>query len=517
MDKMLSRVSARELDERLRSLKEEDPLAYGVAQVYVLTRRHRFSLAIKKGVPLLPKVGNDFLLGWYLLYSIAISYREMGEIGVAESYLKKAMRAALASGDKEAIHRTKMEESITLFQKGHYAEACRGFVAYKGDPRSWQPHWASYGIGVCSLAAGEFERALRHFEECQKSSGGELFNLGAREMVGLSWRLMGRFREAYELFLEVAQGFLRFGSAYASFPVAKALELSRLKGFEPPPKGLVSKAKRLSEAGSWADQAAAQEVEALLIPSDAEAAQALYESAKNYLRSFQNIEGSLAALTAAYLAWRSESAVFVKAVKLLAPLLPLHPGLKRDALLGPFLKSLEPLATRELGNEGETGGIRAYLIGETKVLVDGREVELRGWRRRKAVKAFLYLLLSPKHRLPAEHLFYLLWPRKPLNRKTKYYLYNVISTIRRQLGDPSLLIQKGDYYQLERVWTDLGELEEILRLAEAVSNPAERESLLERAREIASRGELLPEFMHDKHIEEYRHCYKQIRRKLGLE
>ncbi len=508
-------ASAGELDAYLKNLKQEDPTAHAVAQVYLLSRRHRFSLVIKRGVPLLPKVGDNPLLRWYLLYSIALSYREMGEMGVAESYLQKAMQAALASGDREAIHRTKMEENIILFQKAHYREACRNFRIYKSSPRSWEPHWADYGLGLCSLARGEFEKAIRHFEEAQRSGGGLLFKLGCRELVGFTWRLLGRFKEAHELLLSVAEGFIQFESAYAAFPVAKALHLSKLKGLKTPSASLVRKALRLSKNGSWGDQAAAQEVEALLASNIQDTADMLYDAAQNYLRSFQYIEGFLAALTAAYFAWMCESQTFVKAAKLLAPLVHVHPGFKRDALLGSFLESIEPLVMRELGERDEKG-IKAYLIGTTRVFVGGKEIKLRGWRRKKAVKAFLYLLLAPGHRLPSEHLFYLLWPRRSLNRKTKYYLYNAISTIRRQLGDPSLLTQSGDYYQLERVWTDLGELEEILRLADAVANPTEKEALVEQAREIASKGELLPEFSRDSHIEEYRRYYKGLKKKLGL-
>ena len=50
-------------------------------------------------------------------------------------------------------------------------------------------------------------------------------------------------------------------------------------------------------------------------------------------------------------------------------------------------------------------------------MVDGNEITLSGWRRNKAIKVLLYLLLSPHHRIPTDHLFYLLWPRRSYNKK----------------------------------------------------------------------------------------------------
>jgi DNA-binding SARP family transcriptional activator len=90
-----------------------------------------------------------------------------------------------------------------------------------------------------------------------------------------------------------------------------------------------------------------------------------------------------------------------------------------------------------------------------------------------------------------------------------------MDTIRKNLGRRDILSKKGDFYQLEDTWTDLGELEDLLRRTNATADPTEREELLSRARELA-RGELLPEFPYDKHIEEYRNYYERLRKNLGL-
>lgn len=52
-------------------------------------------------------------------------------------------------------------------------------------------------------------------------------------------------------------------------------------------------------------------------------------------------------------------------------------------------------------------------------------------------------------------------------------------------------------------------LENLVRLAEATTDPAQREECLARARELAQ-GKLLPEFPYDKHIEKYGEYYRRL-------
>ena len=123
-------------------------------------------------------------------------------------------------------------------------------------------------------------------------------------------------------------------------------------------------------------------------------------------------------------------------------------------------------------------------------------------------------MLSPEHRLPLDHLFYILWPRRKYNERTRWGLYSAVNTIRQKLGRRELLVKSHDFYQLENVWTDLGELENLIRLADAAQDPEEKQQYLSKAREIAS-GELLAEFPYDRHIDEYRMYYARLVRKLS--
>ncbi|MEO0248636.1 MAG: hypothetical protein ABIN58_03630, partial [candidate division WOR-3 bacterium] len=249
------------------------------------------------------------------------------------------------------------------------------------------------------------------------------------------------------------------------------------------------------------------------IEDDKECAGALFAAAQSYRRANQPMEACLAGLHSAYLAWETSSPVFPDVLKFLAPLLPLHPGFKKDPILGDFATRIEPLLATETVSD-ESRGIRAYLIGELRVFVNGERLSLKGWRNNKAILALVYLLLSSQHRIPRDHLFYLLWPRRSYHSESNRVLfYKAIYLIRRNLKNPHLLTKHGDFYQLEDTWTDLGEIENLLRLADATRDPAERNEYLARARNLA-RGELLPEFPYDRYIDEYRQYYERLRKRV---
>ncbi|MEO0147062.1 MAG: hypothetical protein ABIM19_09540, partial [candidate division WOR-3 bacterium] len=226
------------------------------------------------------------------------------------------------------------------------------------------------------------------------------------------------------------------------------------------------------------------------------------------------IEACLTGLSAAYLAWRTSSPVFPDALKFLAPIAPLHPGFKLDPILGRFFQRIEPLLLEE---KSEDQGLRAYLIGGLRVYVNGEEIHPLRWSSKKATKALIYLLLSPNHRIPKDHLFYLLWPRRAYKKSdNRALLYKAIYTIRQAFKDHRFLTKRHDFYQLEDVWTDLGEIENLIRLADATHDPDQKEKYLARARELAS-GELLPEFPYDRYVDEYRQYYTRLRKRLFVE
>jgi len=503
-----------EFADYLRGLRKKDPLAADLLRVMEADFRSMATEALIRGRRLLSKVSGKPRLAGFLFYHLGRAYRHAGEIAASDNYFQRALELSEQSGDREAISHARL---MLLFNKLYKAEYESLYSELRAFTRSVVPkyeHYSHYFLAILEIIRGNPHGAAETMDSLLASGkGNELFRLVVMEIRGLAARMLGRLEEATRFYSESARGLLDLGSAYAAFPCAKAMEISRLGGLESPPLKMVRKCIGLARKGSVGEEAAAREIEALLTEDDGEAAAGLLGAAQGYHRGHQPIEAFMAGLLSACLAWRVEGPVFQGAVKFIAPMAPLHPGLAQDPLLGKFLATVKPLLGYAPHGE-DNGGIRAHLIGEFRVFVDGRDILARKWGKRKAIRALLYLLLSPKHRIARDHLFYLLWPRKRYDERTRAWLYVAVNHIRKNLGSPDLLTSKHDFYQLEGdILTDLGELENLVCRAEASQDPAEKEELLRRARELAG-GELLPEIIDDHYVDEYRLYYDKLRRRV---
>ncbi len=503
-----------EFSEYMRGLRTEDPLAFSVLDVNLAIYRNMFSEAIRKARRLLARVSGRPEVAMFVFSSLGRAYRLIGEMDAAERYLTQAVEITELTGDHEYAYNERLEILVNRCLKGEYESAYREMGALLRErPDSPSSDYARYILASLEIVLGKTDKTMEGLDSLiSRPDFIHRLRLGAAEMKGLLTRLMGNVGRARELFLEVAQSFLDMKSAYACFPLAKALEISRLTDKTLPCSRLIQECLALSREGSPGETAAADEVEALLLANDGEASERLFGAAQGYYRVYQNMEALLAGLTAAYIAWRSDSPLFTRVVKFLAPLVPLHPGFKRDPLLGGFIGQIEPLIAAQM-LAPESQGIKAYLIGGLRLFVDRKEIPTARWGRRGALECLVYLLLSPKHRMPDDHLFYMLWPRDKYNRRSRRWLYNLVSLIRQNLGRPELLTKIRDFYQLENAWTDLSELENLLRRADASPDPLERERLLSAARELA-RDELLPEMIDDPYIDEHRQYYERLRKRV---
>ena len=496
----------------LEDLKR-DPLAFSLAHIAISVAKNEGVLVIKKAHRLLPKIEKDPESTLYLFRLMGAAYKQMGELDIASAYFIKAIEFAEQIGDQDGMIRAGIWLCYIRFQKAEY-ELFRSDIARYSSKVLTGMHLIDlpYGLALYEMIGGSIEKAIQTSDSLLDNDGLGISRYAIKELKAFCLRLKGKLPEAVRLLTESAEGYLEFGSAYAAFPVAKALEIFRLAGFEPPSKTLIRKAITLARKGSWGEQAAAQEAEALLIGDDADAAEGLLDAASNYIKAYQNIEALFSGLTAAYLAWRADSPVFARSLKLIGHLIPLHPNFKKDPILGEFISIVEPLVAG-VSNTNENKGIRAFLIGKLRVSVNGKEINPLEWRSQKAAMLLIYLLLSSKHRIAADHLFYLLWPKKRYNKKNRELLYQAVSFARKSLGDKDLITHKHDFYQLEDVWTDLGELENLIYRADATHDQKERDELLDKARELA-RNELLPEILDDHYIDEHRQYYERLRKRV---
>ncbi|MEO0180282.1 MAG: hypothetical protein ABIM74_00880 [candidate division WOR-3 bacterium] len=498
----------------LERLKRDDPLAFALANVGICINKNMFTQTIKKGQQLLSRLSDDPASTLYLLRLMGNAYVDLGELELSERYYLRALDIAQELGDEDSQDAISLAFCHILFMKGKYrdcfSEVSR--IKSKGKLRDIRLVTAQYYLIIYELFFGNPHKAIRMTDALMRSEKKGIFYCVLEEIKAICLRIAGELRESIVYFMKSAEGHLSFGSVYAIVPLAKALEISRLTGLEPPPKALIRKAIKLARKGAWAEQAAAQEAEALLKESDLETAEGLLEATNNYIKAYQNTEAFFSGLTAAYLAWETDSPVFTKSLKLIGHLIPLYPNSKKDPILGEFILRVEPMVTG-ISESYKDKGIRAYLIGKLRIYVEGKEIKPLEWRSRKSALFLIYLLLSSKHRIAADHLFYLLWPRKRYDRKNRELLYQAVSFARRVLDRNVLIVHKHDFYQLEGdVWTDLSELENLVVRSESSHEQDEKESLLAKARELAV-DDLLPEFPYDRYIDEYRQYYRRLRKR----
>jgi DNA-binding winged helix-turn-helix (wHTH) protein len=496
----------------LKEIRRSSYLLASLLDVGASVYFHSPSEAVRKAARLLPRIAGMPTLAVYLFSWLGFSKRMLGEIESSDVYFTKEMETAEMVGDTERVFRARLDILYNRFMKAEFEALYRELQRITKEGSFSDDYDIQYMLAALETIMGRPKRSVDIAKAFLARPGlPKIQSSTMKEVLGFAMRMSGKIDEAFKLYLEATNELIEIGSAYACFPCAKALELSRLVKIGPVPRSTVKRCVRLAReaGGEWA---AGAEAEALLLEDSAEASERVFESAQSYYRGYQPIEALTAGAVSAYLAWISDAPCFTKIIKFLRPLIRVYPHFRDDPILGEFMQGIEPLM--EIGAvEAGFHGIRANLIGRFRLFVDDKEITTQAWGRKKAVLCLVYLLLSPKHRIPNDHLFYLLWPREKYGPRTRRWLYNLITTIRKNLGKPDLLTMKGDFYQLESVWTDLGEIENLIRLADSSREPAEKEGLLSRARELAM-GELLPEFPYDRYIDEYRQYYERLRKKL---
>ncbi len=489
----------------LEKLKDKDPLAHSVLELAVYVLRHEPERAIRKGTRLISKISDKQEVLAYLFVWLGRAYRLAGELEAAENYFLKAINSARAAGDSVAADEARMGLMFNLFLKARYDELHREAESFLKGKRELP---VLYLEGTCWLIKGKPWKAAKIFNALleELTPEGE-FWASVLEMRGLARRLTEDLQGAADDFLLSAQTFLKLGSRYAAYPLAKALEINLFIKQTFPESGLIEKCLRVARGGTLGEQAAACEIEGLLKRD----IQKVLKASDGFLKAFQHMEALLAAGAAAKLSWEAEIPGLARALKIAGELVASHPGFYADPLFGKFFKAAKELA--EPYRWSAPAGILATLLGRLRVWVRGREIQTQSWGNRKALLVLVYLLLAPNHRLREAHLMDLLWPDKPPG-KAKNSLHVAVSVLRKRLGDASLLSRVGDYYQLEGdVKTDLARIEALVREAEASLDPKVAAENLKEAAKLC-RDELLPEFAGDPFVEQYREYYQRLRNKV---
>jgi len=503
------------LEEYVRSISKDDPVVSRILGLRVLVARCYYAESIREGRALLADNISDIRFLSPIMRWIGLSAEAIGELNLARNYYQRALEISEELGDTVEARRLRIRLLLIKIREGRYPESYSEIAELLDEigPNDENYQFLQMQAAGLEIAFGRRDSAKKRLKSILSSDNATIVTKAAsEEFLGVIYRLSGEYQEALRYLVNSARTSLAQQSAYACYPIAKACEITALAGLEPPDQELVQRCLAMKGSGDLQFFAASSEIKALL--GESPDAAGIFKASLSYTRCCQPFEAFLSGICAAWLAWREDLPVFTKIVKFLAPLAQVHRGLFDDSLTCGFARTIEPLLRESTPAQNREAGIRAYLVEGPRVIVDGKEVSLTRWGSKKAIKAFLYLLLSPKHAIAHDHLFYLLWPKDKLNSKTRANLYVIVNLIRKNLGNPALLKKKGEFYYLESTWTDLGEAEALLLKAEAAENPERRKSLLMRANDLLA-GEILPGFDYDEFVDDYRRYYRSLRQKIA--
>ena len=161
--------------------------------------------------------------------------------------------------------------------------------------------------------------------------------------------------------------------------------------------------------------------------------------------------------------------------------------------------------------------VQVRLLGRFEVVVDGRPIPARGWRRQSASRLVKLLALQPSYRLHREQIIDALWPDVPLDTGATR-LHTAAHYARTALGDPaSIVVAQGvvSLYPDETVEVDVAGFE---RAVAAAREAGDSQSAAAAA--ALYPGPLLPEDLYEPWSEEARDLlrlrYREVLRAAGL-
>ena len=503
------------LEKYVRSISKEDPVVSRILGLRLLVARCRYAESLREGRVLLSDNISDIRLLAPVLRWMGLSSEAIGKMNLARDYYRRALDISQELEDTVEAKRLQIRLLLLKIREGRYSESYNEIADLldKIGPGDENYQFLQMQAAGLEIAFGRRDSAKKRLKTVLSSENAAFVTkAAAEEFLGVIYRLSGEYQEALRYLLNSARTFLSHKSTYACYPLAKAYEITALAGIEDPDPHLIRGCLAMKESGDLQFLAASSEIKALT--GETPDASGIFEASLSYARCYQPFEAFLSGLCAAWLSWKHDLPIFTKVVKFLAPLAQVHRGLFDDPLTYGFARTIEPLLHESVSGQAGEGGIKAHLVGGPRVTVDGKEVSLSRWGSKKAIKAFLYLLISPKHAIAHDHLFYLLWPKAKLNNRTRANLYVIVNLIRKNLGNPAFVNKKGEFYCLESTWTDLHEAEELLMRAEATESREKRRSLLLRASDLLA-GEILPGFDYDDFIDEHRNYYQSLRQKIA--
>lgn len=136
---------------------------------------------------------------------------------------------------------------------------------------------------------------------------------------------------------------------------------------------------------------------------------------------------------------------------------------------------------------GADVGMRVHLFGPVRVQVDGKDVDVRTWKSKKAVTLLKYLVARCGSRVPRDVLIDLLWPDSFDGERSVHNLHTVVYYLRRELEpslgryeQPRFLRHTHGLYWINTdapVWSDIQEFRRAVREGERLHQCDEERAL----------------------------------------
>ncbi len=510
----------RGFQESLEQLEQQDAVAASMVRVRTLIMLSSLEEAIRTGTDLLKDVSDKPDLSCLLFTWLGIAYRGIGQLETSDNYFIRSSEVSEYTGNQEILMLNRLQLLLNKFYRAEYGslygELKKALPAVRASIPKQEPYVLSL-LATIEIIKGNPDKAYAISQILPEHDTSGRLKPSLMECKALSMRMVGQIDQAISTYHRLAEYLMETGSKYAVSPCADAalLQVLRDKSFSREMAEVCLKTS-LSNGETREISGDIMVIQGLLNKEAETWPCVLLEASKRHLHLFQQHKAFLVGLASAYLGWQFNSSAMAKGLKFIAPLAPLHPGFKKDPLLGEFFVNTEGLMQSiDRDTRQRKHRVSAKLMGQFRVWVDGKEIFPLKWRSRKAALAVIYLLLSKNHKMAKDHLFYLLWPKRKFQAQEKHLLYEVISIARRNLGDSDLIKKKWDFYFLEDARTDLEEIEELVRYNSPLGG--EPDTDIQRRELLGNliQEELLPDIEGDRFVDEVRQYYQRMRKRIS--
>ncbi len=467
-------------------------LAIGTAYFFV-GRLSQGIEALQQALELFRKIGDHFYQIHSAIYLAPCSIYH-GDFRLAREAVRKGFEALKSipdeTGGEAALH---MAQAMTALFEGSFAEAqecidkCHG-LAHEYDLEAFD--FLSLDIGGwLKTATGDYENAEHLLSECKKK-GEELenafFNTSSAHLLAVNYlhqnKLNDALREAnYALSVRAQMGSKLFSAVSLSAIGAIHLKLGKLAQAE---RELVGALKVFQQIG-----AAQQQANVLLLLARLNLKRKNTHDANQYLQAGFRI-GQERGFTYYYLL-NSTSIT----------------ELARTALASGICAEYCELLLKKYSRKNDSSRIKITCLGGFSVQRGNTLIKDSEWKSKRSKALIKLLVAQDGQKVPRDVIIEALWPGPP-SESNRLTLNSMLHRVRKLLESDGVsekndtcILQEGNLlgFNLDTVWTDVGEFLSRIETAVRMKHGNERKKAVEEYEKAFAlyRGDFLPEDLYE--------------------